>query len=82
MCIRDRPYPKLTGIKVNGRLVRDQGLGDIAGMELAETAMAKALAGATADNRKAFYEGWSHLWAQQMSCLLYTSSSAARSCAA
>lgn len=61
------PYPMLTGVKVNGRLVRDQALGDIAGMDLAEAAMAKALAGASADNRKAFYEGWAHLWAQQMS---------------
>ena len=61
------PYPKLTGTRVNGRLVRSQALGDIAGMDLAETAMAKAMAGATADNRKALYQGWAQLWAQQMS---------------
>ncbi|SIP97482.1 M13-type metalloendopeptidase [Solilutibacter tolerans] len=60
-------YPKLNGAKVNGRLVRDQALGDIAGMDLAETAMAKAMRGANTDNRKAFYEAWARLWAQQMS---------------
>ncbi len=71
-------YPKLNGAKVNGRLVRDQALGDIAGMDLAETAMAKAMGGANADNRKAFYEAWARLWAQQMSveAATYLSSSA------
>ena len=60
-------YPMLAGAKVNGRLVRDQALGDYAGMDLAEIAMAKAMGGANTDNRKAFYEGWARLWPQQMS---------------
>ena len=61
------PYPMLTGTRVNGRLVRDQALNDFGGMDLAERALLQALPGASEDNRKAFYRGWSQLWAQQMS---------------
>ena len=60
------PYPMLSGVKVNGRLVRDQALGDFSGLQLAENALLKAQSAASDSSRKALYEGWSNLWAQQL----------------
>ncbi|RMH93613.1 M13 family peptidase [Lysobacter pythonis] len=60
------PYPLLETSRVNGRLVRSQALNDLAGIELAQAALEKAMPAATDANRQAFYQAWARLWAQQM----------------
>ncbi|KAF1687736.1 peptidase M13 [Pseudoxanthomonas broegbernensis] len=60
-------YPGVKGAKVNGTLVRDEGLGDLAGLELAWEAYAKAHADAKPAERQAFFQAWSRMWAQQLS---------------
>ena len=59
-------WPQLQGLKVNGRLTRDENVADFAGLELARAALVSAdpKGGAQAD--KAFYNGWAQLWAQQV----------------
>ncbi len=60
------PYPGLAGVKVDGRRVAAQALGDLSGIELAEAAQQHDQTPAVPD-RQAFYRGWARLWAQQMS---------------
>ncbi|MEO6154731.1 MAG: M13 family metallopeptidase [Thermomonas sp.] len=60
-------YPHLTGIKVNGRLTRDEDMADLAGLELARAAMLTALPAGGMEADKAFYRGWAQVWAQQVS---------------
>ncbi|MDI1252003.1 M13 family metallopeptidase [Thermomonas sp.] len=60
------PYPQLTGVKVNGRLSRDEDMADLAGLELARSAMTAALPGGGVEADKAFYRGWAQVWAQQV----------------
>ncbi len=60
------PFPQLAGVKVNGRLTRDENVADIAGLELARAAFASALPNADIAAEKAFYAGWAQLWAQQV----------------
>ncbi len=60
-------YPLLTATRVNGHRVRAQALNDLAGIELAETAMNRALPQAGVPERLAFQQAWAQLWAQQMS---------------
>ncbi|RNF86550.1 M13 family metallopeptidase [Montanilutibacter psychrotolerans] len=59
-------YPGLTGIKVNGSQTRDVNIADLAGVELAWTAMGTALPAATKENKQAFFNGWARLWPQQV----------------
>ena len=60
------PYPQLTGVKVNGRLTRDEDMADLAGLELARAAMMAALPAGGIEADKAFYRGWAQVWAQQV----------------
>ena len=59
-------WPQLNGVKVNGRLTRDENIADIAGLELARAALvaAQPAGGIAAD--KEFYRGWAQVWAQQL----------------
>ena len=60
------PYPQLSGVKVNGRLTRDENVADLAGLELAHSAMLAALPAGGVEADKAFYRGWAQVWAQQV----------------
>jgi putative endopeptidase len=60
------PYPLLSGVRVNGRLTRDENMADLAGLELARNAMSAALPAGGIDADKAFYRGWAQVWAQQV----------------
>jgi putative endopeptidase len=60
------PYPQLNGVKVNGRLTRDEDMADLAGLELARSAMTAALPAGEIEADKAFYRGWAQVWAQQV----------------
>ncbi len=57
-------YPGLSGKMVNGQLVRDQSLLDLAGLDAAWGALGKGQAAAAAD-ATAFFAGWARLWPQQ-----------------
>lgn len=59
------PYPGLPGETVDGRRTQAENLADIAGLELAKTALDQALPKET-QTVKAFYTGWAQLWAQQV----------------
>ena len=59
-------YPQLNGIKVNGRLTREENMADLAGLELARAALMSAQPAADVETDKAFYRGWAQLWAQQV----------------
>ncbi len=59
-------YPQLNGVKVNGRLTRDENMADLAGLELARAALVAAQPAGTVDADQAFYRGWAQLWAQQV----------------
>ena len=59
-------YPQLPGVKVNGRLTRDENVADLAGLELAHAAMQAALPAGGVEADKAFYRGWAQVWAQQV----------------
>ena len=60
------PYPQLAGVRLNGRLTRDESVADFAGVELARAAMLSALPQGGAEADKAFYTGWAQLWAQHV----------------
>lgn len=60
------PYPQLAGVKLNGRLTRDESVADLAGVELARAAMLEAIPQGGVEADKAFYTGWARLWAQQV----------------
>ena len=60
-------FPGLKGRRVDGALVRNVGLADQAGLEMAVDAYAKADPQANQAARQAFFEAWSRLWAQQVS---------------
>ena len=60
------PYPQLAGVRVNGRLTRDENVADLAGLELAHAAMLAALPAGGVEADKAFYRGWAQVWAQQV----------------
>jgi putative endopeptidase len=59
-------YPLLNGVKVNGRMTRDENIADIAGLELARAAWVAAQPTGGVDADKAFYRGWAQVWAQQV----------------
>lgn len=59
-------YPQTNGVKVNGRLTRDENMADLAGLELARAALVAAQPAGGADADQAFYRGWAQLWAQQV----------------
>ncbi|MEO6366217.1 MAG: M13 family metallopeptidase [Luteimonas sp.] len=60
-------YAPLGGVRVNGRQTREENAADIAGIELAWDAFAKAQPAALEPARQAFYQSWAKLWAQQSS---------------
>lgn len=60
------PYPQLAGVKLNGRLTRDESIADFAGVELARAAMLAAMPQGGAEADKAFYTDWARLWAQHV----------------
>ncbi|MFT4256133.1 MAG: M13 family metallopeptidase [Pseudoxanthomonas sp.] len=60
------PFPA-ANVNINGRGVMDEALADLAGTELAWSAYAIAQPAATAADKQAFFNGWSQLWAQQLS---------------
>ncbi|MEO5629449.1 MAG: M13 family metallopeptidase, partial [Thermomonas sp.] len=60
------PYPQLNGVKVSGRLTREEDMADMAGLELARAAMVVALPAGGIEADKAFYRGWAQVWAQQV----------------
>lgn len=62
-----RAYPQLTGVNLNGSLVDDVLLADLAGVELAEAAFRRAQPAAAAPDMQAFYTGWARLWPEQLS---------------
>lgn len=57
-------YPGVAGKMVNGQLVRDQSLLDIAGLDAAWRALGKGQAVAP-DEATSFFTGWARLWPQQ-----------------
>ncbi|MCR6685030.1 M13 family metallopeptidase [Pseudoxanthomonas sp.] len=59
-------YPGVRGAKVNGGLVKDESLADLAGLELALEAYAKANPGAKPVDQQSFFRAWSRLWGQQL----------------
>ena len=59
-------YPQLKGVKVNGRITRDENMADIAGLELARAALVTAQPAGGVDADKTFYRGWAQVWAQQV----------------
>ena len=60
------PYAQLGGVKVSGRLTRDENMADLAGLELARAAMMAAQPAGGVEADKSFYRGWAQLWAQQV----------------
>nr|MDQ3038278.1 M13 family metallopeptidase [Pseudomonadota bacterium] len=59
-------YPQLPGVKVNGRLSRDENVADVAGLEVAHAAMKSALPAGGVEADTAFYRGWAQVWAQHV----------------
>ncbi len=62
-----RAYPGLAGVNLGGSLVDDVLLADLAGVELAEAALRRALPAAGNADMQAFYSGWARLWPEQVS---------------
>ncbi len=60
------PYPGLSAVKVNGRLTRDENIADLAGVELALSALQAAQPNANGQTHKAFFTGWAQVWAQRV----------------
>ena len=60
-------YPGIAGAKVNGSLVKDESLADLAGLELALAAWNSAQPGAAPAQQQAVFSAWAGLWAQQVS---------------
>ncbi|HST44754.1 MAG TPA: M13 family metallopeptidase, partial [Luteimonas sp.] len=60
-------YPGLTAQKVDGARTRDENGADLAGVELAWSALQAAQPALTVDGRQAFFRGWAQLWQQQAS---------------
>jgi putative endopeptidase len=61
------PYPQLETLRVNGSLVQDVLVADQAGVELAQAALQSAQPGASPATMQMFYNGWAHLWPEQLS---------------
>jgi len=59
-------YPELKNVKVNGKLVQDEALADLAGVELAWDAFITAEPQAATPAKQSFYTAWAQLWAQRM----------------
>ncbi len=60
-------YPGLQTVRVNGRQTRDENVADLAGVELAWDALITAQPALVENGKQTFYQGWAHLWPQQMS---------------
>jgi putative endopeptidase len=59
-------YPGIKGAKLNGSLVKDEGLADLAGLELALAAWNKAQPSAKPAEKQALFNAWARLWGQQV----------------
>ena len=55
------------GYGVDGQRTRDENAADLSGVELAMDALATAQPALDDTGRQWFYQGWAHLWPQQMS---------------
>jgi putative endopeptidase len=62
-----RAHPGLTGVNLNGSLVDDVLIADLAGVELAEAGMRRAVPSPATSDLQAFYTGWARLWPEQLS---------------
>lgn len=61
-----RAYPGLKGVNLNGSLVDDVLVADLAGVELAEAALRRVQPSPAAADMQAFYTGWARLWPAQV----------------
>jgi putative endopeptidase len=61
-----RPYPGLTGVNLNGSIVDDVLLADLAGVELAQATYQRTQPAGPAADQQAFYSGWARLWPEQV----------------
>jgi len=59
-------YPGVKGAKLNGNLVKDESLADLAGLELALEAWRKANPAAKPAEQQAVFSAWARLWGQQV----------------
>lgn len=59
--------PNAPALKVNGLQTRDENAADLAGLELAWSALRHAQPELAAEAGTAFFEGWAQLWRQQRS---------------
>jgi putative endopeptidase len=62
-----RAYPGLSGVNLNGSLVDDVIVADLAGVELAEAALRRVQPAPAAADMQAFYTAWARLWPEQLS---------------
>lgn len=62
-------YPGLTAQKVDGARTRDENGADLAGVELAWSALQTAQPALAPEGREAFFRGWAQLWQQQASAV-------------
>lgn len=60
------PYPGLPGTHVNGKLVGEQAIADLAGVELARAAFEQAVPQPNLEANRAFWRAWAQVWAQQV----------------
>lgn len=59
-------YPGVPGARVDGTLTAAENLADLAGVELAWAAYARAEPDAASAGHQAFFKAWAGLWAQQV----------------
>jgi putative endopeptidase len=61
-----RTYASMAGARINGIRVRDIGIADQSGVELAWAAFRAAQPAAGREAQQAFFKGWAGLWAEQV----------------
>lgn len=64
--------PNAPDLKVNGLQTRAENAADLAGVELAWSALNQSKPDLSDDGRKAFFQGWAELWRQQRSAEVAT----------
>lgn len=68
--------PNAPELKVNGLQTRAENAADLAGVELAWSALNQSKPDLSDDGRKAFFQGWAELWRQQRSAKVATADNA------